>query len=249
MFVTNFKKQGKMTGNLANQVSLLLKVSKRILLVENDPVKRADLVAFLNKHNHEVVAVKDGMSALEKINNETFDLLVIDKNLPFNDAVTLYQSIRNKNLNISAIFITNKKQSGTDDFYTVEYREFKNNFVEILKKIIENNLRENLRKSEIEKGVYRIGAFTLDPQKRLLRYKDNAPIKLTPKESKLLKLLITHNNKLVHKSVLQKKVWHNDENVSFSSMNVYISRLRKLLKKDKNVNIKNVYKTGFKISD
>ncbi len=238
-----------MTGNLANQVALLLKISKRILLVENDPVKRADLISFLQQHNHEVIAVKDGMTALEKINAETYDLLIIDKNLPYNDANTLHKSIKNKNLNISVIFITNNEQEGTDDFFTVEYEVFKKNFIGILKKIIENNLHENLRKSEIEKGLYRIGAFILDPKSRQLRYKDSAPVKLTPKETKLLKLLITYNNKLVHKSVLQKKVWYNDENVSFSSMNVYISRLRKLLKKDKNINIKNVYKTGFKISD
>ena len=75
------------------------------------------------------------------------------------------------------------------------------------------------------------------------------PVKLTPKENKLLKLLISINSKLVDKNTLQKKVWYNDEKLSFGNMNVYISRLRKLLQKDKNVIITNVYKEGFIISD
>ncbi len=235
-----------MTKNFVNQIDQLLKISKRILLVEHDPIRRSEIFNFLKQQKHEIFVAKDGMSASEKINVDTYDLFIIDKNLPYNDAMTLYRSIKNKRLNTPVIFITDKKEEC--EVAMIEYNNFKENFISTLKSIIENTLQAKSQDDDSNKETYTIGAFTLDPKFRLLRYKDNAPVKLTPKETKLLKLLIKFNNKLVDKNTLQQKVWYNDENISFGSMNVYISRLRKLLKKDKNVNITNVYKVGFKIS-
>lgn len=235
-----------MTRNFVNQVDRLLKISKNILLVEHDPVKRTELAGFLKQQKHEVVVAKDGLTASEKINTDTYDLFVIDKSLPYNDAMTLYRSIKNKNLNTPVIFIAN--QTEESEVVTIAYDSFKEHFEQTLKTIIEQSLKIQEQNNQEEAGLYRIGNFSLDSRLRLLRYKDHAPVKLTPKESKLLKLLITFNNKLVDKNTLQKKVWYNDENVSFGSMNVYISRLRKLLQKDENVQITNVYKVGFKIS-
>ncbi len=236
-----------MTKNFVNQVNRLLKISKRILLVEHDPVKRGGLERFLKQEKHEVDVAKDGMTASEKIKAGTYDLFIIDKNLPYNDAMTLYNSIKNKNLNTPVIFISNEKEA--DDIYVIEFENFENDFENVLKRIIEQTLRTNVQNEATKPEIYRIGNFTLDPRLRLLRYNDGTPVKLTPKESKLLKLLIAYNNKLVDKKTLQKKVWYNDENISFGSMNVYISRLRKLLQKDKNINITNVYKTGFMLTD
>ncbi len=236
-----------MTRVFLNHVNQILKSSKRILLVEHDSIKQHDLVNFLQQQNHEVVVAKNGLRASEKINSETFDLFIIEKSLPYDDAMTLYRSIINKNLNIPVIFITDEKE--LCEVVTIEYKKFKENFISTLKEVIENTLRSKSKDLEMKKELYRIGSFTLDFKSRLLFYKDDEPLKLTPKESKLLKLLITHNDKLVDKKYLQKKIWHTDgEKLSYSSMNVYISRLRKLLKKDKSVSITNVYKTGFKLS-
>ncbi len=237
-----------MTKNFANQVNNLLRISKRILLVEHDPVKRGNLVRFFQQGKHEVEIAKDGMKASEKIKSGTYDLFVIDKSLPYNDAMTLYKSIKNKNLNTPVIFISDQKEL-EEGIYTIAYENFEKNFESTLKTIIEQSLKANGQNIQEEPDIYRIGNFTLDMRLRLLRYKDGKPVQLTPKEGKLLKFLITYKNKLVDKKTLQKKVWYNDENVSLGSMNVYISRLRKLLKKDKRVNITNVYKEGFIISD
>ena len=235
-----------MTKNFVNQIDRLLKISKKILLVEHDPVKRGSLERFLKQQKHEVEVAKDGMTASEKINTGTYDLFIIDRSLPYNDAMTLYRSIKNKNLKTPVVFIVD--QEDDEVFFSIKYDSFEKDFGRIMRTVTEQSLQSKEQENQKEPEVYKIGGFTLDPRKRVLRYKDGDSVKLTPKETKLLKLLIMHNNKLVHKNTLQKKVWYNDENVSFGSMNVYISRLRKLLKKDKNVNITNVYKTGFKIS-
>ena len=215
-------------------------------MVEHDPVKRGSIEKFLKQQKHEVEVAKDGMTASEKINTGTYDLFIIDKSLPYNDAMTLYRSIKNKNLNTPVIFIVN--QEGDGALFTIKYESFEKDFVNVMRTVIEQTLQSKEQEGKERPEVYKIGGFTLDPRKRLLRYKDGDSVKLTPKEAKLLKLLIVHSNKLVHKNILQKKVWFNDEKISFGSMNVYISRLRKLLEKDKNVSIMNVYKTGFKIT-
>jgi len=193
-----------MTRNFVNQVNNLLRISKRILLVEHDPVKRGNLMRFLQQDKHEVDVAKDGMTASEKIKSGTYDLFIIDKNLPYNDALTLYRSIKNNNLNTPVIFITDKKEA-EEGIYTITYENFEKNFESILKMIIEQSLKAAGQNIQEEQDIYRIGNFTLDPRLRLLRYKDEKPVKLTPKESKLLKLLIAYNNKLVDKKTLQKK--------------------------------------------
>ena len=235
-----------MTANFSTRVDQILRLGKRILLVEHDSVRQSELVPFLQQQKNDVVVVKSGLTASEKINSGTFDLVIIDKNLPYNDAITLYNSIKNRNLNMPVIFITDEDE--TCEVATIKYADFKQNYFNTLRKIVEKSLRSTQEKIDADNNLYKIGSFILDYKARQLRYKNDVAVKLTPKESKLLKLLITNNNKLVDKNLLQKKVWYNDEKVNYSSMNVYISRLRKLLKKDKSVNITNVYKTGFKIS-
>ena len=229
--------------NFKEQIDKILQMSKRILIVEHDSVKSKELVSFLKKQNHEVFLAKDGLSASENINNQTFDLFIIDKDLPFNDAFTLYHSIKNKNMQVPVIFIADPEEKC--EVVSIAYENFKKNFVCTFKKIMESSLEKDKEK-ELQ---YKIGAFTLNPNQRILYYKDEYSIKLTRKESKLLKILIVYNYKLVHKKLLLEKVWFNNDDVSNKTMNVYISRLRKILKKDKNIRIKNVYKTGFILLD
>ena len=226
------------------QIDEILQLSKRILVVEHDLTKRNELVSFLKQQNHEVIIAKDGLSASEMINYQTFDLFIIDKYLPYNDAFTLYHSIKNKSLNTPVILITNHEEEC--EIVSIAYENFKKNFVCTLKKIIENSLK---KEEEEQERQYKIGAFTLDPKLRILHYKNEHSIRLTKKESKLLKILISYNYRLVHKNVLKEKVWYNDDNVSNKTMNVYVSRLRKILKNDKNISIKNVYKKGFILTD
>lgn len=236
----------QMIQKFSTQIDQMGHLSKKILLVEHDMIKRNNLVVFLRQLNHDVVVAEDGFLALELINSQSFDLFLIDKMLPYNDAFTLYGSIKNKNLNVPVIFLT---ESG--DFCNeihIEYTNFEKRFLPLLKEMIRKSLNNDEKTSQ-EVEIYKIGAFTLNPTLRILQYADGKSTKLTPKENKLLKLLITNNYKLVHKQLLHEKVWYNDERISYKTMNVYVSRLRKILRKDKNIRITNIYKTGFILSD
>jgi two-component system, OmpR family, response regulator len=93
---------------------------------------------------------------------------------------------------------------------------------------------------------YVIGSYTFDPLKQLLVYKDQS-MKLTTKESELLELLCRHGNEILERNFALKTIWIDDNYFNARSMDVYITRLRKYLRKDSAVNILNVHGKGYKL--
>jgi DNA-binding response OmpR family regulator len=96
--------------------------------------------------------------------------------------------------------------------------------------------------------VYKLGKYTFDTQKQQLVFADNGEvIKLTTKESELLKLLCTNANKVLERNVALKTIWVDDNYFNARSMDVYITKLRKHLKDDPSVEILNVHGKGYKL--
>jgi len=224
-----------------NQTNMKV-LSKKILLVDHDLDQKENILSRLLQSKHDVVWVQNGIIALDKFKNEYFDLVLINKDLPFKDADSLSISIANSKRNIPVFFLVNKKSqvNGNTIFVSDFDKEFEtraNNFPAPQKKEVEI------------KDVYQIGDYSLNTKLRLLTYKDEKPVKLSPKENKLLRILIQNKGELVTKELLIKKVWYNDELFNLKSIGVYITKLRKLLKKDPDIQIINVYKVGFIIKD
>jgi len=82
-----------------------------------------------------------------------------------------------------------------------------------------------------------------------LFYKDEEPVKLSPKESKLLKMLAVHKNDLMPREKALTKIWQDDNYFTSRSMDVYIAKLRKLLQRDPSVKIVNIHGSGFRLVD
>jgi DNA-binding response OmpR family regulator len=93
---------------------------------------------------------------------------------------------------------------------------------------------------------YLIGSYSFDTRKQLLIYKDQST-KLTTKESELLELLCRHGNEILERNFALKSIWIDDNYFNARSMDVYITRLRKYLRKDPAVNILNVHGKGYKL--
>ena len=93
---------------------------------------------------------------------------------------------------------------------------------------------------------YKIGAYSFYPLKQLLYFKDQ-PIKLTTKESELLDLLCQQGNEILERNFALRSIWIDDNYFNARSMDVYITRLRKYLKKDPEVKILNVHGRGYKL--
>ncbi|MCB0807518.1 MAG: response regulator transcription factor, partial [Bacteroidales bacterium] len=96
------------------------------------------------------------------------------------------------------------------------------------------------------KTLYEVGKFTFDYNRQILKLGGEEQ-KLTSKESELLKMLCDHLNEVLDRSVALKKIWHDDSYFNARSMDVYVTKLRKYLKEDPNIELINVHGVGFKL--
>ena len=82
---------------------------------------------------------------------------------------------------------------------------------------------------------------------RFLTYKKEEPVKLSPKENELLKMLVLHENDLMPRELALTKIWRDDNYFTSRSMDVYIAKLRKYLKEDSTIEIVNIHGNGFRL--
>lgn len=225
---------------------------KRILLVEDDPNFGIVLKDYLSLSNYLVTLAKDGVEGLIVFKNNDFDLCILDVMMPRKDGFTLAQDIRKSNKEIPIVFLTAKTmkedilrgyQVGADDYlnkpFDSEVLLHKINAM-MLRKVKENDAEEELFE-------FKIGGFHLNSKLRQLSYEKEEPIKLSPKENKLLKLLSIYKNDLMPRELALTKIWRDDNYFTSRSMDVYIAKLRKYLKKDPNVEIINIHGEGFRL--
>ena len=132
---------------------------------------------------------------------------------------------------------------GADDYLTKPFDS-----EVLLAKIKAILKRRNLIKApEVEDFLFEIGKYNFNSKLRLLSYQSNDSIKLSPKESQLLRLLILYKNDLLPRSIALSKIWRDETYFTSRSMDVYIAKLRKILGDDKNIEILNVHGEGFRL--
>jgi len=222
----------------------------RILLSEDD-INLGDLLKnYLTAKNFETQLYTDGAKALEAFPSVQFDLCIIDIMMPVMDGLTLAREIRKLNPVIPLIFLTAKSQkddilegfrTGADDYITKPF-----SMEELLYRIQAIMKRVNISSPGKKDDTYTIGKYIFNPLKQLLAIGDHE-IKLTTKESELLELLCRHGNEILERNFALKSIWIDDNYFNARSMDVYITRLRKYLKKDPSVRILNVHGRGYKL--
>jgi DNA-binding response OmpR family regulator len=222
----------------------------RILLAEDDNNLGILLKNYLSAKNFETDLFINGSLAIEAFPARSYALCILDIMMPEMDGLTLAKEIRLTNPDIPIIFLTAKNQkediiegfkSGADDYITKPFS------MEELLYRIEAIIRRTTSPA-VPKNIesYTIGGYSFDPLKQLLMYKDQT-IKLTTKESELLELLCRHGNEILERNFALKTIWIDDNYFNARSMDVYITRLRKYLKKDPSVKILNVHGRGYKL--
>jgi DNA-binding response OmpR family regulator len=227
---------------------------KKILLVEDDPNFGTVLKDYLALNDYNVTHAKDGIEGLIMFKNNDFDLCILDVMMPRKDGFSLAQDIRSSNKEIPIIFLTAKTlkedvlrgyQVGADDYlnkpFDSEVLLFK------IKAILQR--KESDTSAENEQFEFEIGSFFFNSKLRHLSVGDNEPQKLSPKESKLLKMLALHKNDLMPRELALTKIWRDDNYFTSRSMDVYIAKLRKYLKNDASVEILNIHGEGFRLVD
>ncbi len=226
--------------------------SKKILIVEDDYNFGSILKDYLILNSYQVVLATNGKDGYDKCFSDDFDLCILDVMMPYKDGFTLAKEIREKKEDLPIVFLTAKTlkedvlrgfKIGADDYLTKPFDS-----EVLLAKIKAILKRRNLIKvPEVEEFLFEIGKYNFNSKLRLLSYESNDSIKLSPKESQLLRLLILYKNDLLPRSIALIKIWRDESYFTSRSMDVYIAKLRKILEEDKNIEILNVHGEGFRL--
>ncbi len=221
----------------------------KILLCEDDENLGMLLREFLQAKGYNADLCHDGEEGYKAFLKGQYDLCVLDVMMPKKDGFTLAQEIRNVNKDVPIIFLTAKSlkedvfegfKIGADDYITKPFS------MEELVFRISAILRRVRGKKDKEITLYKLGKYTFDTQKQVLLI-DGVSQKLTTKESELLKLLCLNVNDVLERNFALKAIWIDDNYFNARSMDVYITKLRKLLKDDPEIEIINIHGKGYKL--
>ena len=227
-----------------------------VLLVEDDPNLGQLVQEYLTMKGYQTDRATDGNKGLELFMAGNYDLCLFDVMMPKKDGFTLAKEVRMGNRDVPIIFLTAKSmeedtiqgfKAGADDYITKPFS------MEELLLRIQAILRRYQRTADVvEQTTFQIGALSFDYPHQLLARTgklatDAPPQKLTSKESELLKLLAQNLNQPVSRSFALKMVWGDDSYFNARSMDVYVTKLRKYLREDPDVQLVNVHGEGFKL--
>lgn len=221
----------------------------RLLLAEDDQNLGELLSNFLRNKGYDVKLVRDGKMAFEEFNKSKFDFCVFDVMMPEMDGFTLAKEIREIDKKVPILFLTAKSMKedklqgfaiGADDYLTKPF-----SMEELLARIAAVS-RRSVGEEETEEEVFMVGKLKFEPSFRMLYLKEGER-KLTTKENQLLHLLVKNKNEILDRQATLRAIWGDDNYFNGRSMDVYIAKIRKLLKEDESVEIMNIHGKGFKL--
>lgn len=222
----------------------------KILLVEDDDSLGYLLSEYLKIKAFEVLWAQTGKKALQLIEEQDHDLIILDVMLPDIDGFTLANQLKIKYPKIPFIFLTARSLK------IDVLKGFSLGAVDYLKKPIDEEelvariqaLLSRIHPPQIESKsddyLFKIGEYEFNSKSQQLKFNKDL-IHLTARENELLIYLIQNKNRLcTHKDILIQ-FWGKNDYFNRKSLNVFISHLRKYLNKDPNVKIENLHKKGF----
>jgi len=222
----------------------------KILLAEDDANLGLLLKEYLVAKSYNTTLCEDGDKAYDEFLKNPYDICIFDIMMPHRDGFTLAKDIRLINSEMPIIFLTAKSMKedvlegfkiGADDYMTKPFS------MEELLVRIEAVLRRTAGiKSENTQEEFKLGRLLFDSKKQFLKDGETT-IKLTTKESELLKLLCNNVNKVLERNLALRTIWSDDNYFNARSMDVYITKLRKHLKAEPEIEIINVHGKGYKL--
>jgi DNA-binding response OmpR family regulator len=226
--------------------------SIKILYAEDDATLAYLTKDNLEQSNYEVTHCSDGQTCFEIFKKEKFDICILDIMLPKMDGFELTTEIRKINREVPIFFLSSKilkedrikgLRIGADDYLVKPF-----SIEELLLKIEIFLTRLKRTTSVAEKTEYTVGSYRFNSGNYTL-HNGKEKITLTRRESELLKLFLDNADKVLKREDILKKLWGNDDYFLGRSLDVFISRLRKILSKEKNIVIENIHGVGFKFSE
>ena len=231
-------------------------IAPKILLVEDDRNFGDVLRSFLEVHDYDVTLATDGLAGFEAYRQSKWDLCIFDVMMPRLSGFELAKKVRESDKDTPIIFLTAKAMKedilngfeiGADDYITKPF-----NSEELLAR-----MNVILRRSQTpadpkeEQIEFEFGQFHFNFPLRILTHTDNSgekgKDKLSPKEAQLLRLFAINKNDILSRNEALTKIWGEDNYFTARSMDVFVTKLRKYLKPDENIEIVNIHGNGFQL--
>jgi DNA-binding response OmpR family regulator len=221
-----------------------------VLYVEDD-----ETIAYLTKDSlilkgYHVEHAEDGETAFAIFQQKKFHLCIIDIMLPVMDGWTLAQKIREIDSAIPILFLSAKSlvedkirglSLGADDYITKPFS------IDELVLRMEVFLKRSSIQSPIPESLFKMGNLTIDFKNQCIFLPDRT-IELTQRENELLRFLIDQANRIVKREEILKEVWGDNDYFLGRSLDVFISRLRKILAPESSIQIQNIHGVGFRLT-
>lgn len=222
------------------------------MLVEDDINFGSVLKSYLELNEFEVVHKTDGILGLSAFKKEMFNLCIIDVMLPNMDGFKFANEISNCSSQAPFIFLTAKTlkadiiegfKAGAYDYITKPFD------TDVLLYKIRAILKAKYPciASSCEPEHFKIGKYTFNYKFRTICINNTEQV-LSPKEAKLLQLLCININNVLSREQALTTIWGNDNYFTTRSMDVYITKLRKYLRNDEQVEIVNIHGNGYRLS-
>ena len=220
----------------------------KLLLAEDEPALGQIIKESLETRNFEVFLCANGEEAFQTYQKKEPEILVLDVMMPKKDGFSLAKDIRAIDDDIPIIFLTAKSQtSDVVEGFSIGGNDYLKKPFSMEELIV--RVKSLLQRGSLQKQtkLISIGDFQFDFPKQELTYKEDMSQKLTHREAHLLFHLIKNKNQVLDRSLILNKLWGTDDFFSARSMDVFITKLRKKLKKDNSIEIINVRGFGYKL--
>jgi DNA-binding response OmpR family regulator len=221
---------------------------KKILLVEDEMMLASIVKDSLETRDFEVVAAEDGEVAWQILADQTFDCIVLDVMMPKLDGFTLIQKIRKIDATTPVIFLTARAQTqdvvkgfelGGNDYLRKPF-----SIDELIVRINALVARKSTQNTDNEQFV--IGKYIFHYTKQALIFEEKSQA-LSHREAAVLHRLFLSKNQVLERKQVLLDLWGDDSFFNARSMDVFISKLRKFLSQDENIQIVNVRGIGYKL--
>ena len=228
-------------------------MSINILIAEDDLNFGEVLKSYLDLNGYNADLAQDGVEALKKFNNHNYHLCIFDVMMPKMDGFELAKEIKKKDDKTPIIFLTARAlqedviegfKIGADDYITKPF-----NSEELLYRIKAVTKRSDKEISN-KQTEFDIGKYHFNFPLRTLEFEDEtgkSTQKLSPKEAQLLRMFCINKNNVVPRSMALKEIWGKDDYFTARSMDVFVTKLRKYIEKDPNLEIINIHGNGFRL--
>jgi DNA-binding response OmpR family regulator len=227
-------------------------MARKILFIEDELSLAGIIKETLESRGFEVVHSSTGLKGLESYRQERPDIILLDINLPDTNGYNISRHIRTLDAAVPIIFLTSRQlpqdvvagfESGGNDYLK---KPFSMEELVVRIRVLLTKNRNLLLNAEVSNKVFEIGKYLFNYDQSYLQLNEKK-IKLTSRESDLLKMLLINRSQILERRTILNHLWANDDFFSGRSLDVFITKLRKYFKADSSIQIANIRGIGYKL--